>query len=90
VRWQRSFVMGTIGLGFSGETPCTGPFQRETVTDEEGTFAFSDVPVGEYELTIQSPEGKWFTIMASKVPVAESFTVAEGKTASVGRVIIGE
>ncbi len=46
--------------------------------------------IGEYQLTIQSPEGKWFTIMASGVPVAESFTVAEGKTTSVGRVIIGE
>ena len=40
-------VSGTIpGIGFGGETPCTGPFQRETVTDEGGSFTFSDVPIG--------------------------------------------
>jgi len=85
-------VMGTIpGVGFGGETPCEGPVQMEVFTDESGGFRFTDVPIGEYELTVQSPEGNWYTIMAKTgVPVAETFTVEEGKTTSIGILNIQE
>ena len=85
-------VMGTIpGVGFGGETPCEGPVQMETYTDESGGFRFEDVPIGEYGLAVQDPGGKWFTIMAKTgVPVEEKFIVEEGKTTSIGVLNLGE
>ena len=85
-------VMGTIpGIGFGGETPCEGPVQIETNTDESGGFRFEDVPIGEYGLAVRDTEGKWFTVMSKTgVPVEEKFMVEEGKTTSIGVLNLGE
>jgi len=85
-------VMGTIpGIGFGGETPCEGPVQIETNTDESGGFRFEDVPIGEYGLAMRDTEGKWFTVMSKTgVPVEEKFMVEEGKTTSIGVLNLGE
>ena len=78
-------VLGTVGLGFGGDTPCSGPFQSEAVTDEGGQYAITDVPIGEYQLTVQMPDGKWFTIMAGgAAPVPKTYVVKEGATTHAG------
>jgi len=78
-------VSGTVGLGFGGDTPCTGPFQSEAITDDGGQYTITDVPIGEYQLTVQMPDGKWFTIMAGGVaPVPKTYVVNEGATTHAG------
>lgn len=80
-----TMVSGTVGLGFSGDTPCSGPFQVEALTDEGGQYAFTDVPIGKYQLTVQMPDGKWFTIMAAgAAPVPKTYVVKEGATTHAG------
>lgn len=42
-----------------GETPCsTNPFKKSAVTGSDGSFAFTDVPLGRYEFTFKSG-AKW-------------------------------
>ena len=48
------------GAVFTGDTPCSGqPYESVAVTDTEGRFTFTDVPIGDYELAWQVDEDTW-------------------------------
>jgi ligand-binding sensor domain-containing protein len=66
----------SVGVMFSGNTPCDG--QRGsflTTTDDKGEFTFDEVPVGRYELVIEAPDG-WISFIG----IDTKFEVVEGET----------
>jgi hypothetical protein len=66
----------SVGVMFSGDTPCAeqkGSFL--TTTDENGEFTFEDVPVGRYEVVIETPDG-WISFIG----INTKFEVAAGET----------
>jgi sugar lactone lactonase YvrE len=61
----------TVGGVFYGATPCEGqPDQMLTTSNDKGEFTFDGVPIGRYEITIETPSG-WihFIGVDSKVEV---------------------
>lgn len=63
----------SLGGVFYGNTPCEGqPGSMLTTTNENGEFSFDDVPVGRYDISIETPTGWiYFIGVDTKVAVEE-------------------
>ena len=74
--------MSSLGLFFTGATPCTGePGFKSTTTDENGEFLLEDLPEGYYSVTARKPDGHW-TVYSCKLCVgSRSVLVSSGQTA---------
>jgi len=59
---------------YSGEHPCEGyPVGMVAVTDEEGRFLLSDVPIGDYDIAWEVEEGSWkFHLIGGELPAVRA------------------
>ena len=67
---------------YSGATPCSGyPFESVVTTDAEGRFAFSDVPIGDYDLAWNVDETTWSSYMVGgEIPQVRAGRTTELET----------
>ena len=80
-----------IGMMFSGATPCAdNPLSRIVTTDDDGRFVFTDLPVGRYGITFQSPEGKWMRLSGSFGIGDKKLLVSEGQETHLGDIDISQ
>ena len=57
-----------VGFQYYGKTPCANQHYHTLVTvDSDGSFTFSDVPVGTYHLVIQVSTQNWMDVGAFKI-----------------------
>ncbi|MCP4541897.1 MAG: hypothetical protein GY832_32610 [Chloroflexi bacterium] len=78
-----------LGSSFYGETPCADqPFIRITETDADGHFAFSDLPVGLYVLSVNI-DGNWTQLTTELGFSSERIPVEAGQETYLGEFIVG-
>jgi ligand-binding sensor domain-containing protein len=72
----------TIGFLYTGDSPCADhPFTKQTKVGDDGTFTFTDLPVGRYGITIQRPDDKkWIRITDSFSGDSKVDITEEGNT----------
>ncbi len=82
-----------IGTFFTGTTPCSSqPFTLTQPTGKDGKFAFSELPVGRYGLTVSdpAPNGKWIPLTSYSGLDLGRVEVREGKRTDLGDLDISK
>ncbi|MBI5157933.1 MAG: hypothetical protein HZA58_07985, partial [Acidimicrobiia bacterium] len=71
---------------YSGEHPCEGyPVGMVTVTDEQGRFLLTDIPIGDYDIAWEVEQGSWkFHLIGGDLP-----TVRAGELTTLEPVDVG-
>lgn len=78
-------AMGSI---YYGDTPCSDqPFMLGGMTDADGNFTISGVPVGFYILTVQTPTG-WAQLVGFTGVFSERVLVEPGKNSDVEEITV--
>jgi ligand-binding sensor domain-containing protein len=72
-----------------GSTPCAGlPFSMQATTGPDGRFSFEGVPVGRYDVIINTSTGDWVSGAQTLGPLSARFAVQEGAATDVGSIDI--
>lgn len=80
-----------VGSSFVGDTPCEDQaFFRTVKTGSDGTFTFTDLPVGKYALTFQNTDGNWMRLTDGYNVGDKELTVTENGTTDLGDLDIAE
>jgi hypothetical protein len=78
----------TIGIFYSGESPCSGqPFSKRVTTDGDGYFTATELPEGYYVITVNHGE-KWMRITDSLGISSERVLVRAGEQNNLGQVMV--
>jgi ligand-binding sensor domain-containing protein len=81
----------TIGFTYTGASPCAdNPFTVQSTADSDGAFAFKDVPVGRYGMTIQNPSDKKWTRLTDSFGGDFKAEITAGNNADTGDIDISK
>jgi hypothetical protein len=79
-----------LGFMYFGSSPCSDqPYLANSSTDASGVFTLTDLPVGNYVLTVQLPDESWAQL-ETEFGTSEFEPVAEGENTDVGQLTVNE
>ena len=73
---------------FYGETPCSDqPLFFQSTTNDDGSFAFTDIPVGQYIIVVETADG-WSQLTSEFGIGSELIPVDEGGETDIGTLLL--
>ncbi len=81
----------SVGFLYTGDSPCAdNPFTKQATVSADGSFSFTDLPVGRYGITVQNPKDKKWIRLTGEFGGDSKTEILEGNATDVGDIDISK